>query len=49
MKLDFEQRMQLSELLESLATGLPFLLDAGICRNVNKAFGDGSVTGTSTT
>jgi len=45
MTLDFEQRMQLSKFLESLATGLPSLLDAGICRNVNKAFGDGSVTG----
>lgn len=42
MKLDFEQRTKLSQFLESLATGQPPLLDAGICRNVSKVFRYGS-------
>lgn len=45
MKLDSKQRMQLSAGLEALATGLPSQPDAGICRNLNRAFGDGSVIG----
>lgn len=42
MKLDHEDRLKLSEFLESLATGKPLRPYEGICRNVRAAFGDGS-------